>query len=376
MPGVIVPAAKEKKDALTSIMQGLQIASSVYGIKSAVDQSERAEKKDAQADEDRERQLAAEDDTKRGVLTPMQRAAMQKDFDEVPSGTAGAIPAYVRDANDVETPLFLKARGKAPAAPITKEVNGQIVQYDPATKSWSPVYGTAKGNDAKPPETKIVDGSLVQYDPKSKSWAPVYTSPRKDGGNGTEEFKKLPVDVQRTVEGLSGKNAGKIAIANQIESYLAEFKNAKTEDQKVTVGQQMLKVLNSPEGADAIGQEESKRLGSFLQYKIANFTGPGSFMGRDIPEFEKQVTSTLGAVRGAVNSNQAEIDRLMGRKPQSSTPDSALVGGTNRPPSGTALANPTDVPAGVSLEHLEEEVRKRGLDKADRPQNNRRSGGL
>lgn len=134
--------------------------------------------------------------------------------------------------------------------------------------------------------------------------------------------KNLPLDVKEQVTALSTKTGNKISIANQLDSYLHEFQTAKTSDDKVRIGRQMLKVLNSPEGADAVGVDEAKRLGDALEYHVANFGSlvgatPGKFVGRDLGGFEKQVQSTIGAVRGSIDSNRKETDRLLGRIPAS-----------------------------------------------------------
>lgn len=128
----------------------------------------------------------------------------------------------------------------------------------------------------------------------------------------------MPLDVKNEVAALSHKNAAKISISNQIGSYLAEFKKAKSDDDKVRIGGLMLKALNSPEGADAIGVEEAKRLGDALEYnlfdvKAALGVKPGKLIGRDLAGFEKQVQSTYDAVSGGVKANRDEVDRLMGR---------------------------------------------------------------
>ena len=124
---------------------------------------------------------------------------------------------------------------------------------------------------------------------------------------------KLPVEDQKVVETLATKNAGKISIANQIDSYLTEFQKAPDKATKLRVGGQMLKVLNSPEGADAIGVEEARRLGDALDFQMFNVFGAGPMFGRDLGGFESQVKSTSEAVKGGVKTNQAEISRLTGR---------------------------------------------------------------
>jgi hypothetical protein len=127
-------------------------------------------------------------------------------------------------------------------------------------------------------------------------------------------FEQLPPENQKQIETLSQGTAKKTSIKNQIDSALTILDDPEvSETQKIVIGQQLLKTLNSSEGADAVGAEESKRLGSLLENKVFNFRQPGSVFGRDLGEFVNQVKLTSGALGQAVDRNKAEIDRLYGR---------------------------------------------------------------
>lgn len=130
----------------------------------------------------------------------------------------------------------------------------------------------------------------------------------------------LSPDVKKTVETLATKNANKTSIANQIDAVMGGWDNL-SDDQKVTQGRMLLKTLNSPEGADAIGVEEANRLGSKLEFAMGNFTNsnPTQF-GRDLPGFKEQATNAAKFIRTGVDSNQKEIDRAMGRQAQQPPP--------------------------------------------------------
>lgn len=141
----------------------------------------------------------------------------------------------------------------------------------------------------------------------------------------SEKGPELPLEDKLTVSGLSSKNANKIAISNQIDSVMSRWDKL-SNDQKVEQGRQLLKVLNSTEGADAIGAEEAKRLGGLLEFKMMNFTQPGSFIGRDVDEFAKQARETSEGIKGAVKKNRSIIEDLTGRK---STPIRGLLNGDN-----------------------------------------------
>lgn len=131
-------------------------------------------------------------------------------------------------------------------------------------------------------------------------------------------YKERQMDLKERQEGpekytkqlkqdLAKKNANKISILNQIGSYKDQFDSAKSTDDKVRVGRQMLKVLNSTEGADAIGAEEAKRLGNALEFQIANFLEPGPMFGRDLEGFSRQVDATLKSIEDSIERNQQII---------------------------------------------------------------------
>ena len=139
---------------------------------------------------------------------------------------------------------------------------------------------------------------------------------KKGAGNPNKEaFDALPPENQEQIKDLARQTGAKSSIKNQIDSALSVLDDPNvSEDQKVTMGQQLLKTLNSTEGKDAVGSEESKRLGSFLQKKMFNFTQPGSMFGRDLGEFVDQVKLTSGAIGQATERNKAQMDELYGRR--------------------------------------------------------------
>lgn len=127
-----------------------------------------------------------------------------------------------------------------------------------------------------------------------------------------DPFKRLPEDQKHVVTDLSKKNASKIAIANQIDATMSGWDNL-ADDQKVAQGRTLLKVLNSAEGADAIGSEEAKRLGSKLEYAMGNLfnSNPIQF-GRDLPGFKTQAMDQSAAIKKGVGANQSIINDAYG----------------------------------------------------------------
>lgn len=130
-------------------------------------------------------------------------------------------------------------------------------------------------------------------------------------------FQQLPEENQKQIEVLAGKIGTKQSIKNQLDSTLEVLRSPDIpEDQKITSGRTLLKILNSAEGADAVGAEEAKRLGSFLEYKMGNFTQPGSFIGRDLDKFIEQVDLNSKALGQALERGKSDIDTLYGRSPR------------------------------------------------------------
>jgi len=131
--------------------------------------------------------------------------------------------------------------------------------------------------------------------------------------NKNGQGNNLPIDKKHFVDTLATKNANKTAIKNQINAVMSGWDNL-SDDQKVTAGRQLLKTLNSTEGADAIGAEEAKRLGGKLEFAIGNFTNsnPTQF-GRDLKGFKEQALNTSNSIEQSILANQSEIDKAMGR---------------------------------------------------------------
>lgn len=193
-----------------------------------------------------------------------------------------------------------------------------------------------KGNS--PPDSGLQQSQFLDKDGNPLAWDKKAGKYIKTGApEGIQRYEKapapkaegemLPIDQKKIVEGLATKNASKEAIKNQMVSYYDQFKNAKSKDDQIRIGRQMLKVLNSPEGADAIGVEEANRLGNALEVQVFNWKGPGPLFGRDLEGFGSQVEATIGAMDGSIQANQAQIDKLMGRAPSGQTSSAAPKAG-------------------------------------------------
>ena len=113
---VAVQGPREKKDPLTTIMQGLSIARDVYGIKANMDASDRAERDQGLADAQRADAAKRQEFADRGGITKQQQIELAgKGFDFSPTQKEGAIPGFIIGQGGKEDPTFLSK-----AAPKTE----------------------------------------------------------------------------------------------------------------------------------------------------------------------------------------------------------------------------------------------------------------
>lgn len=136
--------------------------------------------------------------------------------------------------------------------------------------------------------------------------------------NKSKEDKMSPYD-KKTVDTIASGNANISIIKNSIDSVMENF-DSLPEDQQIVQARMLLKTLNSKEGKDAVGVEEVKRLGSLIEYKLFNLLEPGSFIGRDLPEFATQARNASKFMGEAINKNKAIADQAMGRTPAPQQP--------------------------------------------------------
>lgn len=125
--------------------------------------------------------------------------------------------------------------------------------------------------------------------------------------------KRIPEQDRKSALSISEKNANKIAIMNQIDSVLKNTENLSKSEQ-LQQYKEMIKTLNSKEGSDAVGSEESRRLASKLEFAFGNFTDSSQEVqfGRDLPGFRKDAANTSAGLRDAILKNQALSDGLLG----------------------------------------------------------------
>lgn len=138
-----------------------------------------------------------------------------------------------------------------------------------------------------------------------------------------ERFKELPEENKIQIKKHAEKIANVNAVKDGIDSILPLLTDPKVpKEQKIVAGQNLAKLLNSPEGADAVGEGETKRIMPFLDY-YPNTT-KGLMLGPDIDAFVKQLQNTRNFLDERSSKSRQAIDSLQGRKSK----DQGLVGKT------------------------------------------------
>lgn len=131
----------------------------------------------------------------------------------------------------------------------------------------------------------------------------------KDAASG----ENLPIDQKKIVDTLSTKVGNVSSIKNELDTFVEMWPKL-SEAERLKQGDLLLKTLNSPQGADAIGVEEANRLGNKLRFAFGNITNdnPAQF-GRDLEGFFDDVKNTSTRLGGTLEKNQEQIDGYLGR---------------------------------------------------------------
>lgn len=135
------------------------------------------------------------------------------------------------------------------------------------------------------------------------------------GIKSKKESRELPKSDEAAATTLGTKLANKVAITQQIDSYLEQMKDAPY-DLKIALGNQMIKVLNSTEGQDAVGTSERESLAQKLKFVFLGNLNPFSDqtfqLGRDVPGFMEQARMTSDALKGASAGHKKTMEGITG----------------------------------------------------------------
>jgi len=136
-----------------------------------------------------------------------------------------------------------------------------------------------------------------------------------------------------------------------LDGGLKSLQDATTAQEVVQIGQGLLKTLNSPEGSDAVGVDEAKRIADELQpYSVL---GPGGLLriGRDLPAFKERVRGMRGRLYNTANKQFESINQ---KSPGLVDPPPAIGATTGAARSGR------------SVEEIDAEIAKIKAEKARR----------
>ncbi len=138
------------------------------------------------------------------------------------------------------------------------------------------------------------------------------------GIKNKKQSMELPEGVKKSADQIAEGISNKVITATQIDSYANQMDEALKSGDKSTalqMGRQMIKVLNSTEGKDAVGQEEANRLASKLEFALGNFTNnnPTQF-GRDLEGFLSDARTTSGVVKDAAKNLKETYKSVAGRE--------------------------------------------------------------
>jgi hypothetical protein len=129
-----------------------------------------------------------------------------------------------------------------------------------------------------------------------------------------DPFKALPTLAKEEASAKIKDASTKESIANEIESVVAQLTDPKLgRDQKIVVGKNALKLLNSTAGKDAVGSEEAERLAEFLEWSFGLNPGGARALGDagiNIEGFAEQAANTAIRVREAAMKNKQDVGAI------------------------------------------------------------------
>lgn len=163
-----------------------------------------------------------------------------------------------------------------------------------------------------------------------------------EAGQNTPTNKIKTAAIAKQAGDLADKNANLFNVKQAMDAAVAQLEDTSlSEDARIKVGQSLLKLLNSAEGSDAVGAEEARRLGSFLEYKMANFTQPGSFWGRDLGAFTDQVKNNSNLLADRIKKNQEGFDHITSGGSIATAPGATPKHRVSAPPPGPSFGMPS-----------------------------------
>jgi hypothetical protein len=224
MSGIAVPTMQKKDDALTTVMKGLQIAQSVYGIKTDMAKLD-------QYEQDQADKKSAAEDTAKGIVTPAQAAELQKTHDLSASPLTGSVKLMMRDDQGNESPLYATVRKRQEPAKTreveTVDAKGRPVRSivpDVAGASYPAYVKPEKAAEDKTPQNTVELRKEYNGLPTTKNTAAltehyqkVETAGTKQTPNGASDMS-LIYSYMKMLDPNSTVREGEYASAEQAAS--------------------------------------------------------------------------------------------------------------------------------------------------------------
>jgi len=154
---------------------------------------------------------------------------------------------------------------------------------------------------------KLVEGRQGVADTKAE------TDLKKAAMNQAGKATQLSVEDRKKINDLTSDVDTKQRIASALDINIAQLTDPKIDPfVKRQAGLSILKTLNSAEGKDAVGAEEAKRLGQFLQFQLnpVKSLETGRYFGTDMPRFIQQISIKRDELKQRAEETQKKIDGI------------------------------------------------------------------
>jgi hypothetical protein len=126
---------------------------------------------------------------------------------------------------------------------------------------------------------------------------------------GDAVFRNMAEPDKQEILSLSKSTAFKKSLSFQIKGFMEQWNKSKTDADKTRIGTQMVKLINSLQGPDAVGVEEVRRLSNELLFytTLDPNTGLPRIGRQDLPGFVKRVFGVASSLDNAIKANDAEV---------------------------------------------------------------------
>lgn len=135
---------------------------------------------------------------------------------------------------------------------------------------------------------------------------------------GKKMATELPDETKAAATNISTSVANKVTISDQIDSKADTMEKqlqAGDKDGALQTAKEMIKVLNSTEGKDAVGAEESNRLAGKLKFAMGNFFSDDPMrFGRDLEGFLSDARNNSNTVKDAAGKLKEKFKAMTGRE--------------------------------------------------------------